>query len=46
MTKQEVIDLMEGSANKYVWNKNCDLVKAKFNDEYPEFWWWIVRQGI
>lgn len=47
MTQQEVVVLMQSSKTEQEWNENCDLVKAAYGGDYPQFWFGtIILSGV
>lgn len=45
MTQDEVVSLMSSSKSENEWNQNCDQVKASFNGQYPDFWYFAIILG-
>lgn len=47
MSPEELVSLMRSSASEEEWNRNTDIVKARFNGDYPPFWFGsIVVSGV
>lgn len=47
MTEQQVVELMSSSKSEDEWNKNCDVVKAYHQGQYPAFWYKsIIASGL
>ncbi len=47
MKKEEVISLMKSSKDSLEWGRNCDVVKSKHNNDYPDYWYQeIILSGL